>query len=127
VDGLAAALGSSKKTGLADAAVEASRNIYGANTFTAVPPKSFFSILYEGFKDPVILLLCAAATVSWDGRGFSGGSRRQAGEPSHAPRILNSPQSAPSSAATNTPPHTHVAHCTSVSAAGVYRDWCRHP
>jgi magnesium-transporting ATPase (P-type) len=29
-----------------------------------VPPKSFFKILYEGFKDPVILLLCAAATLS---------------------------------------------------------------
>jgi magnesium-transporting ATPase (P-type) len=65
VHGLTAALGSSKKTGLPEDAVEASRQKYGPNTYTAVPPKSFFSILYEGFKDPVILLLCAAATVSY--------------------------------------------------------------
>ena len=44
--------------------MESSRGKYGANTYTQVPPKSFFAILYEGFKDPVILLLCAAATVS---------------------------------------------------------------
>lgn len=62
--GLTAALGSDKKHGLPDDAVEASRGRYGANTYTQVPPKSFFSILFEGFKDPVILLLCAAATVS---------------------------------------------------------------
>ncbi len=70
VHGLAAALGSDKKHGLPEDAVEASRGKYGANTYTQVPPKSFFAILYEGFKDPVILLLCAAATVS--NRGVPG-------------------------------------------------------
>lgn len=64
VHGLAAALGSDKKSGLAEEAVEGARLKHGANTYTQVPPKSFFAILYEGFKDPVILLLCAAATVS---------------------------------------------------------------
>lgn len=64
VHGLAAVLGSDKKHGLPEESVEASRSKYGPNTYKQVPPKSFFSILYEGFKDPVILLLCAAATVS---------------------------------------------------------------
>lgn len=46
--------------------------MYGPNTYKQVPPKSFWSILLEAYKDPVILLLCAAALVSWlssgDGR-----------------------------------------------------------
>jgi Ca2+-transporting ATPase len=49
--------------------VETHRRVYGANKYKEVPPKSFFAILYEGFKDPVILLLCAAATVSFYHRG----------------------------------------------------------
>lgn len=44
--------------------VDAHRAAFGANQYRQVPPKSFFAILFEGFKDPVILLLCAAATVS---------------------------------------------------------------
>ena len=50
--------------GSGPASVEAHRTVYGANKYKEIPPKSFFKILYEGFKDPVILLLCAAATVS---------------------------------------------------------------
>eukprot|EP00879_Flechtneria_rotunda_P001764 GHRR01001928.1.p1 GENE.GHRR01001928.1~~GHRR01001928.1.p1 ORF type:complete len:116 (+),score=5.07 GHRR01001928.1:378-725(+) len=64
VRGLSNVLGSDPKRGLDDATIEANRAKYGANRYKQVPPKSFFSILFEGFKDPVILLLCAAATVS---------------------------------------------------------------
>lgn len=60
--------------------MEASRAKYGANTYTQVPPKSFFAILYEGFKDPVILLLCAAATVSNSIRPVRGNPRRSSWE-----------------------------------------------
>eukprot|EP00775_Hariotina_reticulata_P009045 gene9045-9216_t len=65
--GLAAVLGSDTKAGLesegnGNSSVEAHRAAFGANKYRAVPPKSFFAILFEGFKDPVILLLCAAAT-----------------------------------------------------------------
>lgn len=63
--GLADKLGTNLQSGLAsEDVVAASRGRYGANTYKQVPPKSFFAILFEGFKDPVILLLCAAATVS---------------------------------------------------------------
>eukprot|EP00878_Enallax_costatus_P036406 GHUV01040882.1.p1 GENE.GHUV01040882.1~~GHUV01040882.1.p1 ORF type:complete len:119 (-),score=11.38 GHUV01040882.1:370-726(-) len=64
VYGLATALATDLKGGLCDAkSVDAHRQTFGANQYKRVPPKSFFSILLEGFKDPVILLLCAAATV----------------------------------------------------------------
>jgi magnesium-transporting ATPase (P-type) len=61
--GLAAALGTNVKAGLDEPAVTASRARHGANEYRQVPHKNFFAIFYEGFKDPVILLLCAAATV----------------------------------------------------------------
>jgi Ca2+-transporting ATPase len=64
VSGLAGTLNSDTKNGLTAEAAEASRQYYGSNTYRQVPPKSFFKILFEGYKDPVILLLCAAALVS---------------------------------------------------------------
>uniref|UniRef100_A0A383WGV1 Calcium-transporting ATPase n=1 Tax=Tetradesmus obliquus TaxID=3088 RepID=A0A383WGV1_TETOB len=64
VAGLAAKLNSDIKAGLTAEAADASRQHFGANTYRQVPPKSFFRILAEGFKDPVILLLCAAALLS---------------------------------------------------------------
>jgi Ca2+-transporting ATPase len=63
VSGLASHLNSDTKHGLTAEAAEASRQYYGSNTYRQVPPKSFFRILFEGYKDPVILLLCAAALV----------------------------------------------------------------
>jgi Ca2+-transporting ATPase len=63
VSGLARSLNSDTKAGLSAEAAEASRQHYGGNTYRQVPPKSFFRILFEGYKDPVILLLCAAALV----------------------------------------------------------------
>lgn len=63
VAGLAAKLNSDIKAGLTAEAADASRQHFGANTYRQVPPKSFFRILAEGYKDPVILLLCAAALV----------------------------------------------------------------
>ncbi|KAF8057240.1 ACA11 [Scenedesmus sp. PABB004] len=64
VPGLASALGVDLKAGLDGDGAAARRAAFGANTYRQVPPKSFFRILAEGFKDPVILLLCAAATLS---------------------------------------------------------------
>jgi hypothetical protein len=89
VHGLAAALGSDKKHGLQEDSVEASRSKYGPNAYKQVPPKSFFAILYEGFKDPVILLLCAAATVS--NRHYSCTACRHLG-PDTACALLHAPQ-----------------------------------
>lgn len=37
---------------------------YGANMFKYPPPKSFFWLMIEAFKDAIILILCAAAVVS---------------------------------------------------------------
>lgn len=64
ISGLARALATDLKSGLKDSkSVEAHRQALGANQYKQVPPKSFFSIFFEGFNDPVILLLCFAATV----------------------------------------------------------------
>jgi hypothetical protein len=69
VSGIAKVLNTDLKHGLKDEGtgldcVEQHRTVYGANTYKQVPPKSFWAILFEAYKDPVILLLCAAALVS---------------------------------------------------------------
>ncbi|KAF6264067.1 hypothetical protein COO60DRAFT_1457828 [Scenedesmus sp. NREL 46B-D3] len=64
VSGLADTLHSHTNDGLTAEAAEASRQHFGSNTYRQVPPKSFIKILFEGYKDPVILLLCAAALLS---------------------------------------------------------------
>lgn len=64
VDAVTSALKTDRKNGLASANVERNRVAFGANTFKEVPPKSFFSILLEALKDPTLILLMVAATVS---------------------------------------------------------------
>ncbi len=45
------------------ASVAAHQEHFGRNVYKDAKPKSFFSLLYEAYKDPVILILCAAALV----------------------------------------------------------------
>lgn len=54
-------------SGHGPASVAGHKEMYGSNTYKTAPPKNFFSIWIEAFKDPVILLLCAAAAVSISG------------------------------------------------------------
>lgn len=64
VKGVASKLRVNVKVGLSSDAIEQYRTAFGANTFKEVPPRSFFSILWETLKDPTLILLMAAATVS---------------------------------------------------------------
>ena len=41
----------------------ACRHAYGSNTHRERPPVPFLRLVYETLKDPIILLLIAAATV----------------------------------------------------------------
>ena len=41
----------------------ACRHVYGSNTHRERPPVPFLHLVYETLKDPIILLLMAAATV----------------------------------------------------------------
>lgn len=49
--------------GLSTQAVEESRQKYGANTLTQLPPDPLWKKLLEGFKDPMILILLVALIV----------------------------------------------------------------
>ena len=64
VDGVAKAIRADVRNGLSSDAVEEHRQEFGSNTFREVPPRSFWSILLETLKDPTLILLMAAATVS---------------------------------------------------------------
>lgn len=64
VQGVASKLLVNLKEGVSSDAVERHRSAFGANTFKEVPPRSFWSILWETLKDPTLILLMAAATVS---------------------------------------------------------------
>lgn len=64
VTGVASKLQVDVKEGISSDAVERYRTAFGANTFKEVPPRSFWSILWETLKDPTLILLMAAATVS---------------------------------------------------------------
>lgn len=70
VHGIAKALHTDPHHGLpaaADAAaaesVEEHSRVFGPNKFKEVPPKNFFMLCFENLKDPIILLLIAAALV----------------------------------------------------------------
>lgn len=69
VEGLAKTLSSDVVRGLDDTASgEASllthQQVFGVNVLPQAPPKSFFGICWENCKDPIIILLIFAATVS---------------------------------------------------------------
>jgi len=68
-EGLAAALKTDLRQGLESegsgpASVQAHAEAFGPNTYKEVPAKSFFALVYENIKDPIILLLIGAALVS---------------------------------------------------------------
>lgn len=52
-----------KLIGLTAKEVEESRNKYGANTLTQIPPDPLWKKILEGFKDPMIMILLVALVV----------------------------------------------------------------
>ena len=49
--------------GLTSSQVEESRRIHGSNTLTQIPPDPLWKKLLEGFKDPMIIILCVALAI----------------------------------------------------------------
>lgn len=68
VDALAKALNSDIHSGLSAHEVSTGMdlriNTYGRNVFKYPPPKSFFALMFDALKDPMIIILCIAALVS---------------------------------------------------------------
>ena len=52
-----------KLTGLTKKQVEESRNKYGSNALTQIPPDPLWKKILEGFKDPMIMILLVALAV----------------------------------------------------------------
>ena len=52
-----------KLVGLSAKQVEESRNKHGSNNLTQVPPDPLWKKIYEGFKDPMIMILLVALVV----------------------------------------------------------------
>ena len=52
-----------KLTGLTSKQVEESRNQYGSNSLTQIPPDPLWKKILEGFKDPMIMILLVALVV----------------------------------------------------------------
>lgn len=49
--------------GLTSAQVDESRKKYGSNTLTQIPPDPLWKKILEGFKDPMIIILCVALVI----------------------------------------------------------------
>ena len=52
-----------KYQGLNAQQVEGSRKQYGTNALTTIPPEPLWKKIHEGFKDPMILILCVALVI----------------------------------------------------------------
>lgn len=52
-----------KRKGLSDEQVKQSRQNYGSNVLTEIPPDPLWKKVLEGFKDPMIMILCVALVV----------------------------------------------------------------
>ncbi|MBQ2954241.1 MAG: calcium-translocating P-type ATPase, PMCA-type [Clostridia bacterium] len=52
-----------KLNGLTKQQVEQSRAQHGANTLTQIPPDPLWKKILEGFKDPMIMILCVALVI----------------------------------------------------------------
>ena len=52
-----------KTTGLSLEEVEESRKKYGSNILTQIPPEPLWKKIFEGFKDPMIMILLVALAV----------------------------------------------------------------
>lgn len=62
--GVAAALDTSLADGIKPESAEARREVYGANALPTIPTKNFFVLWFQALKDPIIIMLMAAALVS---------------------------------------------------------------
>ena len=51
------------KQGLTASQVEASRKEHGSNVLTQIPPDPLWKKILEGFKDPMIIILCVALAI----------------------------------------------------------------
>lgn len=63
-EGVASALDTSLVDGITPNSAELRQQVFGANKLKTVPTKSFFTLWYGNLKDPIILMLMAAALVS---------------------------------------------------------------
>jgi P-type Ca2+ transporter type 2C len=68
-DGLAKLLSTDAHGGLdpaagGDESIDTHRKVFGANELPQTPPKAFLAIALDNMKDPIIIMLIAAATVS---------------------------------------------------------------
>ena len=67
VEGIAAALHTSKRQGISTTTAVADQSdrqrIFGPNKFREVQQKSFFKLMWENLQDPVLILLMVAALV----------------------------------------------------------------
>lgn len=48
-----------------DTSVSNRKKVFGSNTFKEVPQKPFFALLFDNLQDPTLILLMAAALVSF--------------------------------------------------------------
>lgn len=64
VEGVATALNTSLHDGISQDSVELRQQWFGANKLKEIPTKSFFVLWFGNLKDPIILMLMAAALVS---------------------------------------------------------------
>lgn len=78
---LAFAVGSDVSAGVRGADVQRQRSAYGSNAAEAVGGKSFLSLALEAARDPVVLLLVAAATVRSARAGWLAASWRRPRRP----------------------------------------------
>ena len=54
-----------KYQGLNKQAVEESRRVNGTNALTQIPPDPLWKKILEGFKDPMIIILCVALVIQF--------------------------------------------------------------
>ena len=64
IDGVAEKLRIALEKGIDSSSVETRRGVFGTNVLPQVPPKSFFFLWFQNLKDPIIIMLMAAALVS---------------------------------------------------------------
>ena len=66
-DGIAKKLGSDIHDGIKTASAAERAEIFGINKMPSLPPKSFWSMVWEQLQDPTLILLMGAASVSASG------------------------------------------------------------
>ncbi len=64
-DGIAKKLNSSIQDGIKSSTVAERIEAFGPNKMPSLPPKGFLSMVWEQLQDPTLIMLVAAATVSY--------------------------------------------------------------